>query len=51
MLELWETKHEEEDYITGNDPNIVMELQECDFIKFFTVFGMRAQLGLLEHLF
>jgi hypothetical protein len=50
MLEWREREHEEEYFIAGNDPNIVMALRECGFLKFFKVQGMRAQLVLLEHL-
>jgi hypothetical protein len=50
MLKWREREHEEEDCIAGNDPNIVMALRECSLLKLFKVWGMRAQLVLLEHL-
>jgi hypothetical protein len=50
MLKWWEREHEEEYCIVRNDPNIVMALRECDFLKLLKVRGMRAQLVLLEHL-
>jgi len=50
MLEWREREHEEEDFIVGNDPKIVMALQECGLLKLFNVQGLRAQLALLEHL-
>jgi hypothetical protein len=37
MLKWREREHEEEDYIVGNDPNKVMELQDCIFLNFFKV--------------
>jgi hypothetical protein len=50
MLEWRERENEEENYIAGNDPNIVMALRECVFLNLFEVQGIRAQLVLLEHL-
>jgi hypothetical protein len=43
-------EHEEEDYFVGNDPGMVMALQQCRLLKFFKIQGMRAQLKLLEYL-
>jgi ATP-dependent Clp protease adapter protein ClpS len=48
MLEWQERENEEEYCMVGNDPNTVMELWDCIFLKFFKVQGVRAQLVLLE---
>jgi hypothetical protein len=50
MLEWREREHEVEDYIFGNDPRMVMSLQQCGLLKLFKIQGMRAQLILIKYL-
>jgi hypothetical protein len=50
MLEWQERYHEEEYYITENDPTTIMALRECGLLNVFKVQGMTSQLVLLENL-
>jgi len=50
MLEWHDRENEEEYYFAGNDPRMVMSLQQCGLLKFFKIQDMRAQLRLFEYL-
>jgi hypothetical protein len=50
VLEWREREHEEDDAIARNHPATIAALRDCGLLKFFRIWGMRAQVRLLEYL-
>jgi hypothetical protein len=50
MLEWREKEHKDNDHYALNDMGTVNSLRQCGLLKFFKIWGMRAQLRLLEYL-